>query len=101
MNTIHANSASRCLRLLGALTLVVGGLYAAPCLAQLHHVRVMSAPDAQLENALESATACSEPAFPTRLVGLQATMTQVYPTPPSGTCQDSFKCTWAAASQTI
>jgi hypothetical protein len=80
MNPINADRLARPVRLLAFSALVVGTLCAEPSIAQLHHQRMTLAPDAQAESALESAAVRSGPAFPTRLVGLQATMTQVYPT---------------------
>ncbi|HEX4599245.1 MAG TPA: hypothetical protein VH278_15755 [Burkholderiaceae bacterium] len=79
MNAINPNYLSQLPRLRAFLTLVVGGACAEPCFAQAHHLRMMQEPNAQVESALETAAVRSEPAFATRLVGLQATMTQVYP----------------------
>jgi hypothetical protein len=78
MNAIHPNNTARFLRLAAILTLGVGGLCAKPSLAQVHHLQMRPAPQAQ---AVANAAVRTETvALPSRLVALQATMTQVYPT---------------------
>ncbi len=79
MNAINANRVARPIQLLAAFVFIADALCPGPCMAQVHHPRMTLTPHPQVDSAVESAVMLGAPAFPARLIGLQATMTQAYP----------------------